>query len=165
MVKLHNRSIDDSGKVVYTCHGIIERLYEGKTIDNLNIENSDERDLYRKTSRSVGNKSNLVNNSYDINKWFTPEAYIDLDIEKYCLEKCKTQQERDRVIFEMREFKERSLEPVLRHLLYMVEEMRNNNCVWGVGRGSAVASYCLYLLGVHFVDSLKHNLDLSEFLK
>jgi DNA polymerase III alpha subunit len=43
--------------------------------------------------------------------------------------------------------------------------MHQNNVVWGVGRGSSVASYVLYLLGVHKIDSLKYNLDIHEFLK
>jgi DNA polymerase III alpha subunit len=43
--------------------------------------------------------------------------------------------------------------------------MRSNNIVWGVGRGSSVASYVLYLLGVHKVDSIKYGLDIREFLK
>jgi len=34
-----------------------------------------------------------------------------------------------------------------------------------VGRGSSVASYCLYLLGVHKINSLKFDLDIKEFLK
>jgi DNA polymerase III alpha subunit len=37
--------------------------------------------------------------------------------------------------------------------------------LWGVGRGSSVASYCLYILGVHKVDSIKYELDIHEFLK
>jgi DNA polymerase III alpha subunit len=34
-----------------------------------------------------------------------------------------------------------------------------------VGRGSSIASYVLYLLGVHRIDSYKFNLDIKEFLK
>jgi len=43
--------------------------------------------------------------------------------------------------------------------------MRKNNLVWGVGRGSSVSSYLLYLIGVHKVDSYKYRLDIKEFLK
>ena len=35
----------------------------------------------------------------------------------------------------------------------------------GVGRGSSVASYILYLIGVHRIDSIKYNLDWKEFLR
>ena len=50
-------------------------------------------------------------------------------------------------------------------LIYIIETMRKHELVWGVGRGSSVASYVLYLLGVRKVDSLKYNLDIKEFLK
>jgi DNA polymerase III alpha subunit len=37
--------------------------------------------------------------------------------------------------------------------------------IWGVGRGSSVASYVLYKLGVHRINSLYYNLDATEFLR
>ena len=66
---------------------------------------------------------------------------------------------------ELTEFKTRNLFPVLKVLIYIIDTMRKNNLVWGIGRGSSVASYVLYLIGVHKVDSLKYNLDIKEFLK
>ena len=54
---------------------------------------------------------------------------------------------------------------VLQFLKYMVDTLRENNIVWGVGRGSSVASYVLYLLGVHKVNSIKYDLDPTEFLR
>jgi len=47
----------------------------------------------------------------------------------------------------------------------MVDTFRKNNVVWGVGRGSSVSSYVLYLLGVHRVDSIKYKLNINEFLR
>ena len=54
---------------------------------------------------------------------------------------------------------------LLHFMKYLVDTLRKNNVVWGVGRGSSVASYILYLIGVHKVDSIKYNLDINEFLK
>ena len=48
---------------------------------------------------------------------------------------------------------------------YIIDTLRENNVVWGVGRGSSVASYVLFLLGVHKIDSVKYNLPLEEFFK
>ncbi len=62
-------------------------------------------------------------------------------------------------------FEERELIPLLQYLIFIVDHMRDENIVWGVGRGSSVASYCLYLLGVHKVDSIKYDLPIEEFLK
>jgi DNA polymerase-3 subunit alpha len=60
---------------------------------------------------------------------------------------------------------ERDLFPLLRYLKYLVDTMRNNNVVWGVGRGSSVASFVLYKMGVHRINSLYYDLDPAEFLK
>ena len=62
-------------------------------------------------------------------------------------------------------FEERKMMNVLRFLIYLVDSMRKNKIVWGVGRGSSVASYVLFLIGIHKVNSLKYNLDIKEFLK
>ena len=66
---------------------------------------------------------------------------------------------------ELELFFQHGMVEVLIYLKYLVDTMRSNNIVWGVGRGSSVASYCLYLLGIHKVNSLKYNLDIHEFLK
>jgi len=54
---------------------------------------------------------------------------------------------------------------VLQFLIYLVDTARNNNVVLGVGRGSSVASFALYLIGVHKIDSIKYDLDVEDFLR
>ena len=54
---------------------------------------------------------------------------------------------------------------LLRYMIYLVDFMRKENIVWGVGRGSSVASYVLYLIGIHKVDSIQYGLDYKEFLR
>jgi hypothetical protein len=49
--------------------------------------------------------------------------------------------------------------------LYLVDFMRENKIVWGVGRGSSVASYILYIIGVHKVNSIQYGLDFHEFMR
>jgi DNA polymerase III alpha subunit len=94
-----------------------------------------------------------------------PEEYKDLDIETYVLQKCAEQSEFSRVNLELTEFKKRGMYPVLNFLVYLVDVCNTNNVVLGVGRGSSVASYVLYLIGIHKVDSIKYDLDIKEFLK
>jgi DNA polymerase III alpha subunit len=62
-------------------------------------------------------------------------------------------------------FQERNLFNLLKYLKYLVDTMKSNNVIWGVGRGSSVASYVLYLLGVHRIDSMYYDLDPKEFLR
>lgn len=97
--------------------------------------------------------------------WHMPDSYKNLDIAEYILGLCKNQVELQRVAEELFLFQERDLFDLLRFLKYLVDVMRKNNVVWGVGRGSSVASYVLFLLGVHHIDSIYYDLDISEFLK
>ena len=97
--------------------------------------------------------------------WYMPTAYKELDIAQWVLEKCKTDQELQRVGQELILYQERDLFDLLRFMKYLVDTLRKNNIIWGVGRGSSVASYVLYLLGVHRIDSLYYDLDITEFLK
>ncbi len=97
--------------------------------------------------------------------WYMPDSYKSLDIDSLILSQCQTQDQINRVREELDEFKSRDMLNLLRFLKYLVDTLRENNIVWGVGRGSSVASYVLYLLGVHKINSLEYNLDWREFLR
>ena len=97
--------------------------------------------------------------------WFMPEEYKQLDIAKWVLEQCKTDAELQRVGEELIKFHERDLFPLLQYTKYLVDTMRKHNVLWGVGRGSSVASYVLFLIGVHRINSLHFDLSIDEFLK
>ena len=53
---------------------------------------------------------------------------------------------------------------VLRGISWFINTLQAHNVVWGVGRGSSVASYVLYVIGVHDVDSFRFDLDIEDFL-
>lgn len=97
--------------------------------------------------------------------WNMPQEYKDLDIAKWVLDKCNTDDERQRVGDELLLYLERDLFPLLQYLKYLVDIMRKYNMVWGVGRGSSVSSYVLYLIGVHKINSMYYDLPISEFLR
>lgn len=97
--------------------------------------------------------------------WHMPESYKQMDIAKWVLDQCQTDAERQRVGQELLLYLERQMFPLLQYLKYLVDTMRVNNVVWGVGRGSSVASYVLYLIGVHKVNSMYYDLDIQEFLR
>lgn len=99
------------------------------------------------------------------NLWFMPDKYKKLDIVEYILSLCTSDIELERVGTELILYQERNLFDLLRYLKYLVDTMRENNIVWGVGRGSSVSSYVLFLLGVHKIDSIKYELPITEFLK
>ena len=97
--------------------------------------------------------------------WFIPKEYLEMDIEIWLYEHCTTEIEFSRVQQEYDLFKTHNMVIVLKVVKYLVDTFRQNQIVWGVGRGSSVASYCLYLLGLHKVNSIQYNLDIGEFLK
>jgi DNA polymerase III alpha subunit len=97
--------------------------------------------------------------------WHMPEKYKQLDIAEYLLKLCTTDAELQRVGAELLLYQERDMFDLLRFLVYIVDVMREQDIVWGVGRGSSVASYVLYLIGVHKIDSLYYDLDIAEFLR
>jgi DNA polymerase III alpha subunit len=94
-----------------------------------------------------------------------PTEYRELDIAKYVLGLCQTDAELQRVGKELLSYQERDMFVLLQYLKYLVDTMRANNIVWGVGRGSCVASFVLFLIGVHKINSLYYDLPIEEFLK
>lgn len=118
----------------------------------------------------------FTDNEY-VNDWFMPEEYKSLDIHQYLFTKVMEKLQTTsvdfvynsstwiRVEYELKEFEKRELLILLKFLVYMVDICKQNNIVLGVGRGSSVASYVLYLIGVHKIDSIKYDLDIKEFLK
>ena len=97
--------------------------------------------------------------------WYMPDEYKSLDIASWVLTQCTKQEPLQRCGQELLLFQDRNLFNLLRYLKYLVDVMKENNVIWGVGRGSSVASYVLYLIGVHKIDSMYYDLSISEFLR
>jgi len=96
--------------------------------------------------------------------WLMPDHYKSFDIEHHIIDLCNDH-DRDRVLHELMLYKEKNMLNLLRYCKYFTDTMKKNKLLWGVGRGSSVSSYILYLLGIHKINSLKYNLDITDFLK
>lgn len=187
-LKIDNHK-DRYGRVVYNRHDLYEMLYDGEDISS--IEEVDWHEDFEKYNNAV-QKNHLQNSlfkaiqklSLDVDEydkenhseWFMPAEYKTLDIEEWLYKKtCEVKQMTGdwvynspdwiRVEQELEAYKERGLIPVLRYMIYLVDTMRENNIVWGVGRGSSVASYVLYIIGIHRINSIAYDLDWREFLR
>ena len=153
----------------------VEMLYADPELDisNLCLEdvskfNSASAKLYHNTMlKQLGELDlDVVDfHKQNQNNWNMPNKYKNMDIAKYILDLCKTDAELQRVGKELLLYQERGMFKLLCFLVYMVDVMRDNNVVWGVGRGSSVASYVLYLIGIHKINSLYYDLDIEEFLR
>lgn len=97
--------------------------------------------------------------------WHMPDEYQQMDIAAYVLGLCNSEAELQRVGEELLLYQERDLFNLLKYLKYLVDVMIANRVIWGVGRGSSVASFVLYKLKVHRIDSMYYNLNINEFLR
>ena len=96
--------------------------------------------------------------------WFIPDDYYP-NLVEYLYGCCETDEQRDRVSLELDLFIKNGMHDVLYVMKYIVDTLRANNVLWGVGRGSSVSSYVLYLIGIHKIDSIKYKLPIEEFFK
>jgi len=128
--------------------------------ENLLLENIPSLQKYQDSNNSVEEFDTGLQNN-----WFIPKEYSSMDIAQWVLDQCKTDAELQRAGQELIMFQERDMFPFLKYLKYLVDTMRKNNIVWGVGRGSSVASFVLFLIGIHKINALYYDLTIDEFLK
>jgi DNA polymerase III alpha subunit len=134
--------------------GILDNcLADSSTIDRYLKRLSDEYLNYPSPKENI-----------DINEWMIPEEYRIMNIEEYLVNICP-EENYDRLIMELELYRKHNMIPVLKAIKYLVDTLRKNSVVWGVGRGSSVSSYVLFLLGIHKIDSVKYNLPIEEFFK
>jgi DNA polymerase III alpha subunit len=167
--------VDDWGRVVASYDQAIEVLMSGLDLVTLNVQASPELDQYNEMCQLFDKTDEVIRPVTPLAE--TPEVYHARRSREWVspvdssqlwdelLEKCTNAVERERFVMELEEFSKRGMLEVLVQLDAMVKVLDAANVVRGVGRGSSVASFILYLMGVHFIDPIKYNLEVNEFLK
>ena len=168
---------DDLGIPRFSNRDLIDMIYSGN-IDKCHVvlcDESDDVDRFNKAMEEQGMDPLQKYIPLDVDEktfdgvcqgeWFMPDEYKELDVVRFLNNRQMTVEERQRVQEELQAFRERGMIPLLRYMCYLVDFMRENDIVWGVGRGSSVASYVLYLIGVHRINSIQYDLDWREFLR
>jgi len=159
------------GELVFNENDLIDQLMTGGVIpDQLIVENvsliKDQLDhMPMFLTESDKNLSVEQFDQQNQSNWYMPDEYKSFDIAEYLLGLCSTDEQLQRVGRELLLYQERNLFDLLKYLKYLVDTMKSNNIIWGVGRGSSVASYVLYLLEVHRIDSIYYDLNPEEFLR
>ena len=151
------------GEIVYNIEDVVDLIMKQQTTAGITVDGT-----VQLADTSPETDISLSVDEYDMmnqRNWLMPEEYKQMDIAQHVIDLCKTQPEIQRAGEELLMFQERNLFNLLKYLKYLVDTMRDNNVIWGVGRGSSVASYVLYLLGVHRIDSMYYDLDPGEFLR
>jgi hypothetical protein len=158
--------LDNKGNMYVEEDDIIELMLLNKQAKIL-PRNVQSFKTFESTCKTYGIQSPFeLDSSTDDITWNMPDEYKTLNVRNYIISNYVLNNEQTaRVDLELNEFEQRNLTDLLRFLVYFIDTIRTNNIVYGVGRGSSIASYVLYLLKVHRIDSLKYNLDIKEFLK
>jgi hypothetical protein len=167
------------GQLVFSENDVCDLLMQGRDIDSLKNVIVDPTINLEDLVMQVDRPESLLTWTFPYNQgtsvpefhltqqshWHMPDEYKQLDIAAHILGLCESEAELQRCGQELLLYQERDLFPLLQYLRYLVDVMNTNRVIWGVGRGSSVASYVLYKLRVHRVDSLYYNLDVHEFLR
>lgn len=167
------------GEMIFDESDICSLLMQGRDISSLKNVVVDQSINLEELARYVERPDSLLTWTFPYDQktsvpefhasqqmtWHMPNEYKQLDIAEYILGLCTNEAELQRCGEELLLYQERDLFNLLRYLKYLVDVMLKNNVIWGVGRGSSVASYVLYKLGVHRIDSMFYKLDVHEFLR
>ena len=167
--------INDHGDVIFSEEDAIELMY---TDPNFDISKLYFKDIekYSDSLKELGIDLPVINTApkrptttefdkQNCDNWHMPETYYQINVLEWLLERCQSDEERLRVQMEYDLFEKKNFIRVLQFLIYFIDTLRANNMVWGVGRGSSVASFCLFLIGVHKINPMLYNLDITEFLR
>ena len=164
--------LDKYSNPIFNEDDLFDALYKGQKISNdIFVEQSDG---FKSLEAVLEQKFWKPLDDYDIpldeydsalcSDWQMPDEYKQLDIEDFLIQN-SPKEHYERLKEELDAFKERNMLDLLRWLKYFVDTCSKEGVVWGVGRGSSVASYVLYIIGVHSIDPVKYNLDWREFLR
>jgi DNA polymerase III alpha subunit len=166
------------GELIFNDNDLADLLMQGRDISSLNGMLVDSTVNIEKIVEFVDDFPNkfvcynyvddqLIPEWDHVNQqnWHMPQEYKDTDIAQYILNLCENEAELQRCGEELLLYQERDLFNLLKFLKYLVDIMRANNVIWGVGRGSSVSSFVLYKMGVHRINSMFYKLHISEFLR
>jgi DNA polymerase III alpha subunit len=172
---------DKYGQTIVNVNDVFTALYNGtlKDLADVQFDNKEEVDQFnRAVSANADHISKLAlyQEPGDIDSlelfdeanqlsWFMPKEYSKFPMVEWLLDQTQNEEQYQRVVTELELYIQHDMMELLNYIKYLVDFMREHKIVWGVGRGSSVASYVLYLIGVHKVDSIKYDLDIHEFLK
>lgn len=166
--------LDKFSNPIFNEQDIFEALYKGQTLSSeMFVESNDDIKSLESTAELKFWKSldeyDLSLEEYDSSlqtDWNMPDEYKTLDIEQWVREQGPPWDPNfTRIEEELAAYKARGMLDLLRWLKYFVDTCSKEQVLWGLGRGSSVASYVLYLIGVHNIDPIKYNLDWQEFLR
>lgn len=176
---LNDRTLWFDGESSYDPEKLLTsiRKYDVKYVDHMNnLVHQYNQNVPRADEIKVKNTCKPLST-----EWTLPDEYKNLDVVQYLIDKHDSEiitellsdgsiQESEasdrevRLAEELSMYKKRNLFDVLRTIIFIINTLSAKDIVWGVGRGSSVSSYVLFVIGVHDVDSYAYDLDIDDFL-
>lgn len=177
--QLNGRILWYDGDSSFEPEALYDYVLSGNTLDSTVFVTEMSKDIRQFNELNPKNQLTKKTEFGDFDtSWVIPEKYKTFDVKKYLFKKLLNELDTsndltqddigtriERVEEELQLYEQYNLLDILKVVIYIVEEFENNNVVWGTGRGSSCCSYCLYLIGLHDVDSIKYDLELSEFFR
>jgi DNA polymerase III alpha subunit len=160
-------SVDPSGTAHVSNQGIIELAYQNKLNSAMfEWQDSDAKQRYQQVCGYLDTwPMEFKTVDAQDRSWFTPSDYQNIDLDEYVLSRCKNPAQQARATLELKIIHQIGAEHIFLHLIYLVDQWRSQGLVWGVGRGSSVSCFVLYVIGVNRINPLDWDLDHTEFFK
>ena len=162
---------DNLGRLVLTEQDCIDVILNGMRLDTVYVDELSVAERYNEANEDFFRYDSELTVKEDVsfeefhqnktNTWLIPDKYKNIDVKEYVLDRTSTDEERERVEMEYAMFKERDLEDVLRLMIFLIEFFRENDIVWGVGRGSSVSSYMNNVLPHLILHCSSYDMPLS----
>jgi hypothetical protein len=176
LIDLTDRIITDEGIVVAKHELLVRKALSGEVFTELPALPNHDISLYNKKTGYENpiaiweDTGELVGPSSDTFDWTIPKKYLDLDITELAADALAaqdlvTEEYVDRLTWELKRMEEKEMFPFVRCLMYVTDRFREEDVVWGIGRGSSCASLVMYLLKINLVDPVKYNIPPEEFFK
>lgn len=171
------RRVDAYGRVTVDPDALFEMLYQGGALDAALVEPGPEVDRFNVLATRFGHPGQALRapeplphppeaeHARRAADWFLARELDGVDLRGFLRDLCASPAEQARIDEEMDLFEAKGLIPLLKTMAFLVDHFRRNKILWGVGRGSSVASFVLYKLGVHKIDALRYGLSIREFLR
>lgn len=147
-------------------------LLRGVSQDKIIAEENDDLKLFNQIADDPILSTKTENALFDLS-WNIPDQYVQLDLPNYLKSKLAALQNKNdrykkpeyeaRLQIELVEIEKREITSLVKTLIYIVDQLRANGKVWGVGRGSSCASLILFLMDLHKVDPIRFGISHTEF--
>lgn len=161
-------TVDDSGVCWLSEQGVIELAYKGMLQDSIfEWQDGNIKSEYIRMCEQQDNWPFTWKDVHQVQErsWFTPAEYAQIDLAQYVLQRCQSDAQIRRAEYELRMIKHLNVHHIFCHLIYLVDTWRSRNLVWGIGRGSSVSCFILYVIGLNRINPLDYDLDPEEFFK